>query len=88
MVSSIREKMWSVEREKKRQRRLAKEGVVNAIEERVIPEDDKQEHTQVEEREVPTKTSDSDSIVESGKVKAEIKKTTKKGRPKKATKKE
>jgi len=86
MVSSIREKMWSVEKEKKRQRRLAKEGVVNAIEERVIPEDDKQEHTQVEEREVPTETSDSDSVIESGEIKAKINKPKKKS--KKATKKE
>ena len=33
MVSSVREKIWEVEKEKKRQRRLAKEGVVNAVEE-------------------------------------------------------
>ena len=81
MVSSIREKMWTVEKEKKRQRRLAKEGVVNAIEERIIPENNQQEHTQVEEREVPTETSDSKSIIKSG----EIKKSKKKS--KKATKK-
>ena len=81
MVSSIREKMWAVEREKKRQRRLAKEGVVNAVEERIIPENNQQEHTQVEEREVPTETSDSNSIIKSG----EIKKSRKKS--KKATKK-
>ena len=85
MVSSIREKMWSVEREKKRQRRLAKEGVVDAVEERIIPEDNKQEHTQVEEREVPTETSDSDSVIESGEIKAKINKPKKKS--KKATKK-
>ena len=85
MVSSIREKMWSVEKEKKRQRRLAKEGVVNAIEERVEPENNQQEHTQVKEREVPTETSDSNSIVESGEIKAEINKPKKKS--KKATKK-
>ena len=81
MVSSIREKMWAVEKEKKRQRRLAKEGVVNAIEERIIPTNNKQEHTQVEEREVPTETSNSNSTVESW----EIKKSKKKS--KKATKK-
>ena len=81
MVSSIREKMWAVEREKKRQRRLAKEGVVNAVEERIIPENNQQEHTQVEEREIPTETSDSNSIIKSG----EIKKSKKKS--KKATKK-
>ena len=64
MVSSIREKMWSIEKEKKRQRRLAKEGVVNAIEERIIPEDNKQEHTQVDKREISTETSNSDSVIE------------------------
>ena len=80
MVSSIREKIWEVEKEKKRQRRLAKEGVVNAIEERIIPEDNKQEHTQVEERKVSTETSDSDSFVKSGK-------TKKKSKQKKANKK-
>jgi len=76
MVSSIREKMWAVEREKKRQRRLAKEGVVNAVEERIIPENNQQEHTQVEEREVPTETSDSNSIIKKSKKKS--KKATKK----------
>ena len=81
MVSSIREKMWEVEKEKKRQRRLAKGGVVNAIEERIIPKDNKQEHSQVEEREVPTETSNSDSVVNGGKVKA--KPATKKAAPKK-----
>ena len=85
MVSSIREKMWAVEKEKKRQRRLAKEGVVNAMEERVEPENNQQEQTQVKEREVPTETSDSNSIVESGEIKAEINKPKKKS--KKATKK-
>jgi len=78
MVSSIREKMWAVEREKKRQRRLAKEGVVNAVEERIIPENNQQEHTQVEEREVPTETSDSNSIIKSGEIKKSKKATKKK----------
>ena len=81
MVSSIREKMWAVEKEKKRQRRLAKEGVIDAIEERVIPKDNKQEYSQVEEREIPTETSNSNSIVESGenkKPKKKSKKATKK----------
>ena len=86
MSSSIREKIWEVEKEKKRQRRLAKEGVVNAVEERIKPKDNQQEHTQVEEREVPTETSDSDSVVESGEIKAKINKPKKKS--KKATKKE
>jgi len=86
MVSSIREKMWAVEREKKRQRRLAKEGVVNAVEERIIPENNQQEHTQVEEREIPTETSNSDSIVEGEEIQEEIQKP-KKAKSKKATKK-
>jgi len=86
MVSSIREKIWEVEKEKKRQRRLAKEGVVNAVEERIEPENNKQEHSQVKEREVPTETSSSDSVVESGEIKAKISKPKKKS--KKSTKKE
>ena len=86
MVSSIREKIWEVEKQKKRQRRLAKEGVVDAVEERIESKDNQQEHTQVEEREVPTETSDSDSLVESGEIKAKINKPKKKS--KKATKKE
>ena len=86
MVSSIREKIWEVEKQKKRQRRLAKEGVVDAVEERIKSKDNQQEHTQVEEREVPTETSDSDSVVESGEIKAKINKPKKKS--KKATKKE
>jgi hypothetical protein len=86
MVSSIREKIWKVEKEKKRQRRLAKEGVVDAVEERIESKNNQQEHTQVEEREVPTETSDSDSVVESGEIKAKINKPKKKS--KKATKKE
>jgi len=85
MVSSIREKIWEVEKEKKRQRRLAKEGVVNAIEERIEPKNNQQEYTQVEERKISTETSDSNSIVESGEVKAQINKPKKKS--KKTTKK-
>jgi hypothetical protein len=83
MVSSVRAGMIAQEKQKKIQRRLAKEGVVNAVEERIEPENNQQEHTQVEEREIPTETSSSNSTVES----REIKKKTKKGRPKKATKK-
>ena len=44
MVSSIREKIWEVEKEKKIQRRLAKEGVVDAGEERVKPENNQPKH--------------------------------------------
>jgi len=86
MVSSIREKIWEVEKQKKRQRRLAKEGVVDAVEERVEPENNQPEHPQVEEGKVPTETSDSDSVVESGEIKAKINKPKKKS--KKSTKKE
>ena len=85
MVSSVRAGMIAQEKQKKILRRLAKEGVANAVEERIEPEDNQQEHTQVEEREIPTETSDSNSIVESGKVKAEINKPKKKSKSKKAT---
>ena len=51
MSSSVREKIWEVEKEKKRKRRLAKEGVVDAVEERIKPENNQQEHSQVEEGE-------------------------------------
>ena len=85
MVSSVREKIWKVEKEKKRQRRLAKEGVVDAIEERQEPENNQPEHTQVEERERSAETSNSDSVVNSGEVKAKTNKPKKKA--KKASKK-
>ena len=85
MSSSVREKIWEVEKEKKRQRRLAKEGVVDAVEERQKPENNQPEHTQVEEGEISAETSDSDSVVESGEIKAEINKPKKKS--KKANKK-
>ena len=80
MVSSIREKIWEVEREKKRQRRLAKEGVVDAVEERVKPENNQPKHSQVEKGEISAETSDSDSVVESGEVKAKINKPKKKSK--------
>ena len=80
MVSSIREKIWEVEREKKRQRRLAKEGVVDAVEERVKPENNQPKHSQVEKGEISAETSDSDSVVESGEVKAKINKPKKKAK--------
>ena len=85
MVSSIREKIWKVEKEKKRQRRLAKEGVVDAIEKRQEPENNQSEYTQVEVREISAETSDSDSVVDSGEIKAKINKPKKKA--KKASKK-
>ena len=80
MVSSIREKIWEVEKEKKRQRRLAKEGVVDAVEERVKSENNQPKHSQVEKGEISAKTSDSDSVVESGEVKAKINKPKKKSK--------
>ena len=80
MVSSIREKIWEVEKQKKRQRRLAKEGVVDAVEERVEPENNQPEHPQVEKVEVSAETSDSDSVVDSGEIKAEINKPKKKSK--------
>ena len=86
MSSSVREKIYAVEKEKKIKRRLAKEGIVDAVEERIEPENNQQEYSQVEEGELSTETSGSDSVVESGKVKAKINKPKKK--TKKATKKE
>ena len=85
MVSSIREKIWEVEKEKKRQRRLAKEGVVDAVEERKESENNQPKHTEVEEGKVSAETSYSDSIVESGEIKTKINKPKKKS--KKASKK-
>ena len=85
MSSSVREKIWEVEKEKKRKRRLLKEGVIDAVEERQKPENNQPEHTQVEEGEISAETSDSDSVVESGEVKAKINKPKKKS--KKASKK-
>ena len=83
MVSSVREKINQVEKQKKIKIRLAKEGDVNAVEERIESENNQQEHTQVEEREISTETSSGDSIDKS----REVKKEAKKGRPKKTTKK-
>ena len=85
MVSSIREKIWEVEKEKKRQRRLAKEGVVDAVKERQEPENNQPEYKEVEVREIPTEASDSHSVVNGGEIKAEINKPKKKS--KKANKK-
>ena len=84
MVSSVREKIWQVEKEKKRQRRLAKEQG-HAVEERQEPENNQPEYTQVEVREISAETSDSDSVVDSGEIKAKINKPKKKA--KKASKK-
>ena len=85
MVSSIREKIWEVEKEKKRQRRLIKEGVLDAVEERQKPKNDQQKHKEVEVGEISSETSNSDSIVDSGEIQAKINKPKKKA--KKASKK-
>ena len=85
MVSSIREKIWSVEKEKKRQRTLARAGALDAIRQRQDPKHNQPEYKEVDVREVPTETSNSDSVVESGEVKVKTSKPKKKS--KKATKK-
>ena len=84
MVSSIREKIWEVEKEKKRQRRLAKEQG-HAVEERQEPKNDQPKHQEVEVREVSAETSNSNSVVNGGEVKAKTSKPKKKA--KKANKK-
>ena len=85
MVSSVREKIWQVEKEKKRQRRLIKEGVLDAVEERQKPKNDQPKHKEVEVGEISSETSNSDSIVDSGDIQAKINKPKKKA--KKASKK-
>ena len=85
MVSSVREKIWQVEKEKKRQRRLIKEGVLDAVEERQKPKNDQPKHKEVEVGEISSETSNSNSIVDSGEIQAKINKPKKKA--KKASKK-
>ena len=79
MVSSIREKIWEVEKEKKRQRRLAKEQG-HAVEERQEPKNDQPKHQEVEVREVSAETSNSNSVVNGGEVKAKTSKPKKKAK--------
>jgi len=79
MVSSVREKIWEVEKEKKRQRRLAKEQG-HAVEERQEPKNDQPKYKEVEVREVPTEASDSNSVVNGGEVKAKTSKPKKKAK--------
>jgi len=107
MVSSVREKIYEVEKQKKIQRRISKQidddmkssfisvdsfnnknqkdEVTNAVEERQEPENNKQEHQEVEVGEISPEASSGDSVVESGEVKAKINKPKKKA--KKASKK-
>ena len=79
MVSSVREKIWQVEKEKKRQRRLAKEQG-HAVEERQEPKNDQPKYKEVEVREVPTEASDSNSVVNGGEVKTKTSKPKKKAK--------
>ena len=85
MVSSVREKINEVEKQKKIKRRLLKEGVIDAVEKRQEPENNQPEHQEVEVREIPTETSNSDSVVESREEKVKTSKPKKKS--KKASKK-
>ena len=85
MSSSVREKIYEVEKQKKIKRRLIKEGVIDALEERQESENNQPEHSQVEEGEVSTETSDSNSFVESREEKVKTSKPKKKS--KKTTKK-
>tara|TARA_R100000008_G_C3544731_1_gene146865 strand:- start:16 stop:267 length:252 start_codon:yes stop_codon:yes gene_type:complete len=68
MVSSIREKIWQVEKEKKRQRILLKEQG-HATEEGQEPENHQPEYKEVDVREVPTEASDSNSVVNGAEIK-------------------
>ena len=83
MSSSIREKINSVEKQKKVQRRLIKEQM-DATKKREKPKNNQPEYKEVEVREIPTETSSGDSIIES---KEEVKKTTNKKSKKKTSKK-
>jgi len=85
MSSSVQEKVRAVEKEKKRQRTLAREGALDAIRQRQEPENHQPEYKEVDVREIPTETSYSDSIESSWEIKEE--KPKKKSR-KKSTKKE
>mgnify|MGYP003125126785 CR=1 FL=1 len=84
MSSSVREKIYVVEKQKKIQRRIAKEQG-NAVEKRQEPENNQPEYKEIEVREIPTETSDSDSVIESREEKVKASKPKKKG--KKTTKK-
>ena len=102
MVSSIREKINQVEKQKKIQRRISKQidddmkssfisvdsfnnknqknEVTDAVEERQEPENNKQEHQETEVGKVPTETSNSNSVVNGGEVKAKTSKPKKKAK--------
>ena len=78
-ASSVSRKVAVIEKAKKVERR-------NAIIERQKPKDDIVKHIETEVRGIPAETSSSDSVIDSGEIKAKINKPKKKS--KKATKKE
>ena len=80
MSSSVREKIYEIEKQKKIKRRLIKEGVIDALEERQESENNQPEHSQVEEGEISTETSDSDSINNGREVETKNKKSKKKAK--------
>jgi len=79
MSSSVREKIYEVEKQKKIQRRIAKEQA-NATEKRQEPENNQPEHSQVEEGKISTETGDSDSTYNGREVETKNKKTKKKAK--------
>jgi hypothetical protein len=84
MSSSVQEKVRAVEKDKKRQRTLAREGALDAIRQRQEPENNQPEHKEVDVREIPKETSNSNSIESSWEIKEEKpkKKSSKKSKKK------
>ena len=87
MVSSVRAGMIAQEKRKKILRRMAKEGVVDAVEKRQEPENNQPEYKEVEVGEISTETSHSDSVIESREEKVKTKINKPKKKAKKASKK-
>ena len=84
MSSSVREKIYEVEKQKKIQRRIAKEQG-NAVEKRQEPENNQPEYKEIEVGEISTEASNSNSTNESREEKVKTSKPKKKS--KKASKK-